>query len=242
MLPCVILAGGLGTRLRPVTDVLPKSLVPVMGRPFAELQLEWLAGEGINHVIYSIGYKGDMIRAALGSGSRFDVRIEYVDEGTDLRGSGGALRLALDLGILPEQFFILYGDSYLRVSLVDVQRAWRSSTLPAIMTVMRNSNRWDTSNATFRDGQVFYDKRGGGECANEMTWIDYGLSATTSAAIAEWLPAQGRGDLADLFHVLSMEGKVAGYEVAERFYEVGSPAGIRELEAYLSQGMGEQGR
>jgi NDP-sugar pyrophosphorylase family protein len=242
VLPCVILAGGLGMRMRPVTNLLPKSLVPVLGRPFAELQLEWLAGEGIDHVIYSIGYKGEMIRAALGSGSRFHVRIEYVDEGTELRGSGGALRLALDLGILPDQFFILYGDAYLSVSLGDVLRAWRSSGLPAIMTVMRNSNRWDTSNAVLRDGQVLYDKRRSGEYANEMTWIDYGLSGTTSAVIAERLPAGGRGDLADLLHVLSVEGKVAGFEVAERFYEVGSPTGLRDLEAHLSECTREQKR
>src|SRR6202171_1302790 len=186
VLPCVILAGGLGTRMRPATDSLPKSLLPVMGRPFAELQLEWLTGEGVNHVIYSIGYKGEMIRDALGSGSRFQLRIEYVDEGIDLRGSGGALRLALDSGILPEEFFILYGDSYVSLPLVEVQRAWRSSGLPAVLTVIRNSDRWDTSNAVLRDGRVFYEKRRLVERATEMTWIDYGLSATTSDAVAEW--------------------------------------------------------
>ncbi len=235
VLPCVILAGGLGTRMRPVTEVLPKSLIPVLGRPFAELQLEWLSREGIDHVIYSIGYRGEMIRAALGTGARFDVQIDYVDEGTDLRGSGGALRLALDVGALPGEFFILYEDSYLRVSLGDVQRAWRSSGLAAIMTVMHNSDRWDTSNAIFRDGRVIYDKRRRGEYAGEMTWIDYGLCATTASVIAAWLPPGGRGDLADLLHELSMEGEVAGFEAIERFYEVGSPAGLLELEAHLLQ-------
>ena len=110
VLPCVVLAGGLGTRMRPMTERIPKALIPVMGRPFAELQLEWLAGQGVEHVVYSIGYRADMIREALGSGEKFGLRLEYVDEGDDLRGSGGALRLALDRKLLPDQFFVL-GDN-----------------------------------------------------------------------------------------------------------------------------------
>ena len=117
MLPCVVLAGGLGTRMRPMTEKVPKSLAASAGPTIRRMQLEWLAGQGVEHVVYSIGYKAEMIRAALGSGDRFGVRIDYVDEGDDLRGSGGALRLALDRHALPDEFFVLYGDSYLRVDL-----------------------------------------------------------------------------------------------------------------------------
>jgi NDP-sugar pyrophosphorylase family protein len=222
--------------MRPMTELVPKSLLPVLGRPFACLQLEWLAREGVEHVVYSVGYRGDMIRAELGSGERFGVRIDYVDEGEDLRGSGGALRLALDRGVLPEQFFVLYGDSYLDVDLAAVEERWRSSAAGALMTVLRNAGRWDASNAVLSDGRVFYDKRAARSPG--MEWIDYGLSVITAAAIAGWLPPGGRGDLADLFNELSRRGEVAGFEVTERFYEVGSPAGLRELEEHLA---GEQG-
>ncbi len=237
MLPCVVLAGGLGTRMRPVTDFFPKSLIPVLGRPFAELQLEWLAREGVDHVVYSIGFLGRQIRDAIGTGDRFGVHVDYVDEGDDLRGSGGALRLALDVGVLPQRFFVLNGDSYLSVPFTDVESTWRTSGLPAIMTVMRNRNRWDSSNATFADGRVLYDKRAGGDEKAAMEWIDYGLSATSSDVIAGWLEPGQHGDLADLFHQLSVDGRLAGYEVTDRFYEVGSPSGLHELEDHLREGV-----
>jgi NDP-sugar pyrophosphorylase family protein len=238
VLPCVILAGGLGTRMRPLTERIPKALIPVRGRPFAELQLEWLAAEGVEHVLYSVGYRADLIREALGSGERFGLRIEYVDEGDDLRGSGGALRLALDLSLLPEQFFVVYGDAYLSVSLAAVERRWRASDKPALMTVLRNAGRWDRSNVVLLGGSVFYDKRAAGE-GSGMEWIDYGLSVTRADVIAGWLPPGGRGDLADLFHLLSRDGDVAGFEVTDRFYEIGSPAGLKELEDHLGHAAGQ---
>ncbi len=232
MLPCVVLAGGMGTRMRPMTERMPKSLLPVMGRPFAELQLEWLAGEGVSDVVYSVGYRADMIRDALGSGQRFGLRITYVDEGEDLRGSGGALRLALDRGALPDRFFVLYGDSYLRVELAAVEARWVASGKAALMTVLHNADRWDTSNAVLRDGAVFYDKSSA-DPGIDKEWVDYGLSVTSAQIIGGWLPPGGRGDLADLFHLLSQRGELAGFEVSERFYEVGSPSGLSELEDHL---------
>jgi NDP-sugar pyrophosphorylase family protein len=237
VLPCVVLAGGLGTRMRPMTETVPKSLIPVLGRPFAELQLEWLAGEGVERVVYSVGYRADMIRETLGSGERFGLGIDYIDEGDDLRGSGGALRLALDRGALPEKFFVLYGDSYLRVSLAAVEDAWKASGKPALMTVLRNAGRWDRSNAILRGSSVFYDKRAGAG-APGMDWIDYGLSIVRADVVADWLPAGGHGDLADLFHVLSQRGDLAGFAVTDRFYEVGSPSGLHELEEHLRQTAG----
>lgn len=237
MLPCVVLAGGLGTRMRPATHSRPKSLIPVLGRPFAELQLEWLAREGVDRVIYSIGFLGRQIRDAIGGGDRFGVHVDYVDEGDELLGTGGALRLALDTGLLPERFFLLNGDSYLEVPFADVETTWRGSGLPAIMTVMRNAGRWDASNAILHDGRVFYDK--GADAASQpgMEWIDYGLSATSSAVIAARLAPGQRGDIAEIFHQLSVDGQLAGFEVTERFYEIGSPAGLRDLEEHLGGGV-----
>jgi NDP-sugar pyrophosphorylase family protein len=224
--------------MRPMTERVPKSLIPVLGRPFAELQLEWLAGEGVERVVYSVGYRADMIREVLGSGERFGLRIDYVDEGDDLRGSGGALRLALDHGALPDQFFVLYGDSYLRVNLAAVEQRWNASGKPALMTVLRNAGRWDRSNATLRDGEVLYDK-GAPEGAPGMEWIDYGLSVVRADVIAGWLPPGGRGDLADLFRLLSQRGELAGFAVTDRFYEIGSPSGLHELEEHLRQRAGD---
>lgn len=233
MLPCVVLGGGLGRRMQPVTTTLPKVLIPVLGRPFAELQLEWLRREGVRDVLYSIGHLGDQVRTTLGDGSRLGLRITYVDEGTDLRGSAGALRLALDENSLPQEFFLLYGDSYLSADLRAVERRWREAGLPALMTVLRNDGRWDTSNVVLTDGTVLYDKAGATVPRERMRWIDYGLLVLRRQTIADALPQGGRGDLADILHRMSLRGEVAAFEVQDRFFEIGSPAGLAELEAHL---------
>jgi NDP-sugar pyrophosphorylase family protein len=236
MVPCVILAGGLGTRMREFTERIPKALIPVLGRPFAEIQLEWLAEQGVDRVVYSVGYRAEMIRAAVGDGTRYGLHVDWVDEGEDLRGTGGALRFAMDSGVLPEAFFVLYGDSYLQLELATVERAWRDSGLPALMTVLRNRGRWDTSNAVLLgDGRVRYDKRRGLAGEDSMEWIDYGLSLLTREAVAEWLPSGGRGDIADLLHDLGEAGRLMGYEVSERFYEIGSPQGLSDFERFLQE-------
>jgi NDP-sugar pyrophosphorylase family protein len=231
----VILAGGLGTRMRGVSPDLPKALIPVAGRPFVEHQLELIAGGGVHQVVFCIGYGGTEIQRHVGDGSAFGVDVRYVDEGDDLRGTAGALRLALDEGVLTESFGVLYGDSYLPIALDPVWEAFRARALPALMTVYRNEGRWDTSNAVLEaDRVVLYDKHGTDPSPSPRRWIDYGLSILSAGVIAEWVPSGAVVDLADVYHELSREGQLAGFEVAERFYEVGSPEGLAELDAYLT--------
>jgi NDP-sugar pyrophosphorylase family protein len=229
---CVVLAGGLGTRMRPATELVPKALISVAGRPFVDWQLDWLRRSGVTRVVYSIGYRGELLRAHVGDGHRFGVRVDLVDEGHDLRGTGGALRLALDCGALPPAFLVLYGDSYLSVALADVWDTFRALPQPALMTVMRNEGRWDKSNAAFDDGVVsLYDKGRAGDDA--FDFIDYGLLALSSDVVAE-IPSGEFFDMATLLHRLSLEGRLAGFEAQDRFYEIGTPAGLVDLEAYLT--------
>jgi NDP-sugar pyrophosphorylase family protein len=233
-LPCVILAGGRGTRMRPTTDEIPKALVEVLGKPFADWQLGWLGSEGVEQVIYSIGYKGALLRDFVGDASRWGLTVRYVDEGEDLKGTGGALRLALDQGMLPDAFFLLYGDSFLPVSLPWVEQSWRESGKPALMTVMRNEERWDQSNVVLEDGRVaLYDKSRPADRLGEMKWIDYGLSVLTRDVVQKRIQSGATADVSDLMHELSVMGDLAGLEVGERFYEVGSVRGLRDLEDYL---------
>jgi MurNAc alpha-1-phosphate uridylyltransferase len=234
-LQCVLLAGGLGTRMRPATEEIPKALIPVLGRPFADWQLEHLAAQGIERVTYSIGYRGEMLRAHIGDGQRFGLGISWVDEGDHLRGTGGALRLALDEGALDEAFFVLYGDSYLPIQMSEVEAAWLESKQPALMTVLRNEERWDSSNAIYKDGRVtLYDKSRPKDQQSKMHWIDYGLSVLTRSVIATRIASGTIADLADLMKDLSIEGQLAGLEVNQRFYEAGSPPGLNDLEKYLT--------
>ena len=217
-----------------MTDSIPKALIPVGGVPFAGHQLDWLAREGVDRVVYCIGYRGDLIRKYVGNGTRWGVTVDFVDEGDELRGTGGALRLALEEGVLRDGFLVLYGDSYLPISLDPVWRAFAESRLPALMTVLHNEGRWDRSNAVVADGLVTtYDKSATGTDF-ALEWIDYGLSALERSIVEARVPHGAVADLADLYRDLSAERLVAAFEVHERFYEVGSSAGLEDLERHLS--------
>jgi NDP-sugar pyrophosphorylase family protein len=233
---CVILAGGLGTRMRPRTETVPKSLLEVAGRPFVEHQLSWLAAHGVTEVVLSIGYLGEMIEEHVGDGSAFGLAARYVSEGAALRGTAGAVRLAADEGALAEEFLLTYGDSYLPIDFGGVGAAFHASGAPALMTVFENAGRWDTSNVVFDEATgtiVLYDKTRTRRPAEEFRYIDYGLSALRRSVIEREVPRGERYDLADVFRGLSERGELAGYRVRERFYEVGSPEGLAELDALL---------
>jgi NDP-sugar pyrophosphorylase family protein len=227
--------------MRPATARVPKALLPVRGEPFALHQIRWLAGEGVTDVVFSIGYLGEMMRDALGDRDDLGCRIRFVDEGESRLGTGGAVRRAVDTAAIDGAFFVLYGDSYLRLELAAV--AAHFDTRPdaeALMTVFANDDRWGPSNAAFDGRWVQYDKRvptGG------MRYIDYGLSILRSHSVRARLPrlpdVSGRADgaatdLADMMHAISLEGRLAGYEARERFYEIGSPSGLAELEAHMA--------
>ena len=234
---CVILAGGLATRMRPITEQIPKALIPAEGRPFIDHQLAWQAAHGVTEAVLSIGYRGDMLRDHVGDGQRFGLPVRYVDEGKDLRGTAGALRLALERGVLDEHFLVTYGDSFLPIDFGDVARAFLASRKPALMTAYRNNGQWDSSNVIYEHGMVtLYDKHYRVRPAADFPFIDYGLLGLTRQLIADEVPATGKADLADLLHPLSLRGQLAGLEVSERFYEIGSPAGLEEFAAWLRRG------
>ena len=228
MLPVVILAGGLATRLRPITETIPKALVDVAGEPFICRQLNYLYTQGIRRVVLCNGYLGEMIQAVVGDGSRFGLNISYSLDGPVLLGTGGAIKQALPL--LGEQFFVLYGDSFLPVDFGAVEKAFLESKKAALMTVLENSDRWDKSNVLFRQGKLLeYNKHAP---RPEMDFIDYGLGVLTSRVL-EIYPAGEAFDLADTYHTLSLKGQLAGYEMHERFYEIGSHSGLKETEIYF---------
>jgi NDP-sugar pyrophosphorylase family protein len=235
---CVILAGGLGTRMWPETKTIPKTLLPIAGTPFASWQLAWLAGAGIGSVVYCVGYLGQLIRDHVGDGSSWGLSVRYVDEGSDLRGTAGALRLAYDKGALEEDFLVLYGDSWLQIDPAAVLRAARECREPALMTVFRNDGRWDRSNVVLEGQRIArYAKRLAAPPA-EMRWIDYGLLAFRHGVISERVPADGPQDLAPLCTALADDGLLAGLEADRRFYEIGSVAGRNELEALFTARQG----
>jgi NDP-sugar pyrophosphorylase family protein len=232
LMQCVILAGGLGTRMRPLTETCPKTLLPAAGRPFAWHQMQWLAREGVTEAVYSIGHQGELIRHFWENEPWPMPSIRYVDEGPKLLGTGGALKLAFDEGVLRERFLLIYGDSYLPIPFGPVWRAVQETRKPALMTVLRNEGRWDRSNVIFDRGRVLlYDKNPAPDVRAKMEYIDYGLFAFRRDVLSD--APHGPFDLATLLHDLSLSDQLAGFEVTERFYEIGSPAGLRDFEEYL---------
>ena len=228
-IPVAILAGGLATRLRPITEKIPKSLVPVAGRPFLAHQLELLHARGLRRAVLCIGYLGEMIQRDFGDGRDYGVHLDYSFDGPKLLGTGGAIKRALPK--LGAEFFVLYGDSYLPLEYRPVADCFRRSGLAGLMTVYRNEGLYDTSNVVFRDGQIaVYDKK---LRLPEMRHIDYGLSLFKASVFDDYADDQPF-DLAGVMSRLVQEKQLAGYEVPERFYEIGSPAGLAELETLLS--------
>ena len=226
-IPVAILAGGLATRLRPITEKIPKSLVPVAGQPFLAHQLKLLHARGIRRAVLCIGYLGEMIQRDFGN-EAFGVKLDYSFDGPKLLGTGGAIKRALPL--LGEEFFVLYGDSYLPIDYAPVAEFFQRSGKLGLMTVYRNEGKYDTSNVVFRDGEIInYDKK---NRSPEMRHIDYGLSLF-KASVFDSYSADQIFDLAEVMGRLVREKQLAGYEVLERFYEMGSPAGLAELETIL---------
>lgn len=217
-----------------MTDSVPKTLIPVGGVPFANHQLNWLARNSVDSVVYCVGYRGDMIREYVGNGARWGVAADFVDEGDELRGTAGALRLAADEGVLRERFFVLYGDSYLPISLAPVWSAFAEAHLPALMTVLRNEGRWDRSNAAVDNGLVTTYDKSGAEYTVPLEWIDYGLSVLERSLVEARVPRGTVIDLADFYRDLSADRLLAAFEVHERFFEIGSPAGLSDLERHLA--------
>jgi NDP-sugar pyrophosphorylase family protein len=230
MLPVALLAGGLATRLRPVTDSLPKSLLPVAGEPFIFHQLALLKRQGVERVVLCVGHLGGQIQTSVGDGGRFGLKICYSFDGPSLLGTGGALKQALP--VLGGKFFVLNGDSYLQCSYREVESAYEARERPALMTVFRNDDQWDRSNVLFRDGEIVaYDKD---VARSDFRHIDFGLSVLAGAVLSGY-PENTAFDLSAVYRELAARRQLAALEMTGRFYEVGSPAGIRDTEAFLSR-------
>ena len=232
----VIIAGGLGTRLKAVAPDLPKALVPVAGRPFIEHQLGLLKKNGLLDVLLCVGHFADKIERHVGDGSRFGLRVKYsYEDPAQLLGTGGALINALPL--LQDSFFTLYGDSYLPTDYNAIVRAFESGGRKALMSVYRNEGKWDKSNVRVQgDRVVFYSKAAQ---PGEADCIDYGLSAYRKSVIQAYREVTLPLDLARLQEDLVLRGEMGAFVVPDRFYEIGKPEGLAKLETMLKSGVME---
>jgi N-acetyl-alpha-D-muramate 1-phosphate uridylyltransferase len=231
MMPVVVLSGGLATRLFPITEKIPKSLIEINGIPFVLHQLDLFRRQGINHVHYCLGHLGEMVRPVIESSTQFEnMKISYSFDGKTLLGTGGAVKKALSN--LPDHFFITYGDSYLNINYQRVESFFKAKadTSDGLMTVYLNDDKFDTSNVVYKNNRVdFYSKK---KRLPEMSYIDFGLGILNKKHFSTY-PVDRIFDLSDIYEKLSIDKKLIGFEVTERFYEIGSLKGIEDLTNYL---------
>ena len=221
-LSLVILAGGLGKRLGQITKKVPKALIDISGKPFISRQLDYLKHQGFQNIIICTSYQGDKIRNFVGDGSKFKLNISYSDDGDKLLGTGGSIKKASKK--LKKDFFILYGDTFLPINFSLVEKAFFEEGKPALMTILKNIDQWDKSNAYFENKRVSYNKK---NPTKDMNYIDYGLTVVNNSIFNDF-PDEQSFDIADVYEKLSKNKLLAGYEVKERFYEIGSKNGLIE--------------
>jgi len=227
--PVAILAGGRATRLRPLTESIPKAMVEVAGRPFIDHQLALLRRRGLRRAVLCLGYRGEQVAAHLGDGTAHGMEVAYSYDGDALLGTGGALRRARPR--LGELFFVTYGDAYLDIDYAAMLEALGERPELGLMAVLRNEGRWDRSNVLFENGRLLrYDKDAP---TADMRHIDYGVALLRGPAL-DRVPAGRPSDLATLYRDLVADGLMAGHEVERRFYEIGSAAGLEEARAHLA--------
>jgi len=228
MFPVAILAGGLAMRMRPLTETIPKSLIEVAGKPFIFHQLTYLKKQNIKSVILCTGYLGDKIYDYVGDGSKWGIDVRYSPDGPHPLGTGGAIKKALSM--LGECFFVLYGDSYLPVDFKKVQKSYIDSEKKGLMTIIKNNNKWDISNVELDFDKIkIYDKN---NVSSSMTHIDFGLGLLNEK-IFEAYQSGAAFELSEIYRQLSLDGELFGYEVFERFYEIGSRQGLLDTHNHL---------
>ena len=227
----VILAGGLATRLRPLTNTIPKSLVEICDKPFLEYQLDFLEAGEIEDVVLCVSHQGKKIEEYFGNGRKFGLNIRYSYEKKGLLGTAGALKNAEHL--LRDKFFVMYGDSYLFLDFVSVMSYFNELNKLGLMVVYKNYDRYDRSNVVVEGSLVkHYSKK---EKTKDMIYIDYGASIFRKKAL-ELVPPNQVYSLEEFLDQLIEQEELLAYEVNKRFHQIGSPEGLEEFREFILKG------
>lgn len=231
---CIILAGGLGTRVSHRTGGRPKAMIEVAGEPFIRHQLRLLRDNGVNDVVVCTGHRAELIEAEMADHAPRGMTVRFSHDGRQLLGTGGAIRRAVADGLADEVFMVLHGDSYLRIDFADMWEWFDSEHHRALMAVWHNDDEFDASNAAVRNGRVVVYRRSSSKTGHPtMNYVDYGLGILTADAVLDLIPAEDAHDLGVLYGTLASRGQLQAYEVDQRFPDIGSASGLLELDRLL---------
>jgi len=227
MLPIAILAGGLATRIKPISDSIPKSLIVINKKPFLEWQLQLLEKNKCKLVVICVSHKSEMIKNFIQNRAKSNLNIYLSFDGTKQLGTGGALVKAKEL--LGTAFMVLYGDSYLPVNYEKISNHFVESNKLGLLTIMKNELNLEPSNVVYKNGYVQkYDKNIFSEA---MHYIDFGLSAFKLEAF-DGYPVNETMDLSLIHSGLATRHELLGYKVNRRYFEVGSFQGIQDFQKF----------
>jgi N-acetyl-alpha-D-muramate 1-phosphate uridylyltransferase len=227
----VLLAGGLSTRLRPMTLNIPKAMIKICDEPFISHQLKLFKRENIKNVIICVGFLGEQIVDFVGDGKKFGLNVSFSFDGDKLLGTGGSIKKALPK-IMDENFFVMYGDSYLDIEFAPIMNFFNEHKKSGLMTVIKNDDKWDKSNVVYTDSRIIlYNKR---NRTQDMHFIDYGLGILKKSVFNDWEENKNFG-LDEVYEKLVSKNELLGYEIYKRFYEIGSFEGIKETEEYIKK-------
>lgn len=216
-----------------MTETVPKSLISVAGNPFIIHQLKYLKSLSLEKILICIGYLGELIQSLIGDGKCMGLEISYLSDGEKPLGTGGAIKQALKthMELLENGFFVLYGDSFLPINFVEISNVFKLSNESALMTVYKNSNKWDISNVRFiNEKYIEYNKM---HPSKNMAYIDYGLSLFMPSAFKDI--EENVFDLSFVCQKHSQNNQLMGYKVYDDFYEIGSREGLIRTENYLRE-------
>ncbi len=225
----VVLAGGLATRLGELSKNQPKSMIKINNKPFLQYQLELFKKNGITRVLLCLGYLGEQIEKYFGTGSRFGMNIKYSYENKPLSTAGAIKNAGL---LLDDEFFTIYGDSYVFLDFRDIYNYFHSKNKQALMTVYKNDNLYDSSNTVIQDEFVLkYNKH---QKTSDMTYIEYGVNLFRKEILSK-IPEDSYYELGDVFNSLIKDKELLAYQVKERFYEIGSLNGLADFKKYIGE-------
>ena len=228
----VILAGGLATRIRPITNNKAKALIEINGKPFIYWQLKYYIKQGVKNFVFLLGFKGEEIEGYIKKNNYFNVNISFYYDGNQLRGTGGSILQSINK--FPENFFVLYGDTLLQIDLNDMYNFYDKNNHQITMSIYKNKSMYDKSNVQkLSHNKITYNKD---NLQNDMSYIDYGISILNKKIFISNTD-KTLTDLSSFYKGISSKNKLFGYEVFKRFYEIGSFEGIKQTQSFVKENL-----